>query len=213
MVTSARPQQDTGRSRLSRSAVLALIALTLAIHNAEEYIAFPMFLKSLGRQLSGWLPAPALQHSTTNLHIALILATVLPGIFIVWAIFARRQWLLIAALLVEAVLLVNAFAHMLAALLRGGYVPGLVTAILINLPFGIYVFRKAVRDSWIPRSRVWQLIGVAILLHIIWLSSGVLRAKRTADSAVSSVGCSRQSATQSNVDWWREGGLHVQGLS
>ncbi len=188
MVTTARPPADAGRSRLSRSAVLALIALTLALHNAEEYIAFPMFLKSLGSQLSGWLPAPALQHSTANLHIALILATVLPGIFIVWAIVSRRQWLLIAALLVEAVLLVNAFAHSLAALLRGGYVPGLVTAVLINLPFGIYVFRRAVRDGWIPRSRVWQLIGVAILLHIIWLSSGILRAKRAAGSAMGVAG-------------------------
>ncbi len=156
---------------MSRNAVLALIAVTLAIHNAEEYFAFPLFMGSLGRQLSGWLPAPALQHSVTNLHIALVLATVLPAIFIVWAIFSRRQWLLIAALLVEAVLLVNAFAHTLAAVLRGGYVPGLITAVLINLPFGIYVFRRAVRDRWIRPSVAWQLIAVAVALHVAWLSS------------------------------------------
>jgi hypothetical protein len=157
--------------------VLALIALTLAIHDAEEYFAFPLFLRSLGRQLSGWLPAPALQHSVTNLHIALILATVLPGIFIVWAILSPRQWLLIAALLVEAVLLVNSFAHLLAASLRGGYVPGLITAVLINLPFGLYVFRRAVRDRWIRPSAAWQLIAVAVALHVAWLSSSFLFAR------------------------------------
>ncbi len=160
---------------LSPSAVLAFIGVTLAIHCAEEYFAFPPFLHSLGPQLSGWLPAPALQHSTTNLHIALILATVLPGIFIVCAILSPRHWLLIAALLVEAVLLVNAFAHVLAALLRGGYVPGLITAVLINLPFGIYVFRRAVNDGWIRPVARWRLIGFAIVLHIAWLSSGLLR--------------------------------------
>ncbi len=177
MITSEQADSARASSLLSRKAVLALIAVTLAIHDAEEYFTFPLFLRSLGRQLSGWLPAPALQHNMANLHLALILATVLPGIFIVWAIFWPRQWLLIAALLVEAVLLVNALFHMLAAVLRGGYVPGLITAALINLPFGLYVFRRAVRDRWIRRSVAWQLIIVAILVHVAWLSSGVLTAK------------------------------------
>ena len=160
---------------LSRNAVLGFIAITLALHNAEEYISFPAFIASSStRQLSPWLPSPALQHSATNLHVALILATVLPAIFIVWAIFSSRQWLLIASLLVEAVLLVNAFAHMLTAILRGGYVPGLITAVLINLPFGIYVFRRAVTDRWIRRTVAWQLIGIAFVLHVVWLSVGLL---------------------------------------
>ncbi len=164
-------------SFLTRKAVLALIAVTLAIHDAEEYFAFPLFLRSLDGRLSRWLPAPALQHSMGSLHLALILATVLPAIVIVWAIFSPRHWLLIAALLVEAVLLVNALFHMLAAGLRGGYVPGLVTAVLINLPFGWYVFRRAVREGWIRRSVVWQLIAVAVALHLVWLGSGLLSAK------------------------------------
>ncbi len=179
MITS-EPREPAGRgSLLSRNAILALIAVTLAIHDAEEYFTFPLFLRSLGRQLSGWLPAPALQHDMANLHLALILATVLPAIFIVWAILSPRQWLLIAALLVEAVLLVNAMFHMLAAVLRGGYVPGLITAVLINLPFGLYVFRRAVRDGWIRRSVAWQLIVVAILIHLGWLGSGLLTAKHS----------------------------------
>jgi len=164
-------------SHLSRTAVLALIAVTLAIHDAEEYFAFPLFLSSLGGQLSKWLPAPALQHSVSNLHIALILATVLPGTFIVWAIVSKRQWLFIAALLVEAVLLVNAFFHIFAAVLRGAYVPGLITAALINLPFGLYVFQRAVRDRWIRSSAAWQLIAVAVVVHVLWLSSAFLFAR------------------------------------
>lgn len=177
-VIAGEPQKSPAkRSLLSRNSILSLIAVTLAIHDAEEYFAFPFFLHSLGGQLSRWLPAPALQHSVTNLHIALILATVLPTIFIVSAIISRRHWLLVAALLVEAVLLVNAFFHMLAAVLRGGYVPGLITAVLINLPFGIYVFRRAVREAWVRAATAWQLIAVAILVHLGWLSSSVLTAK------------------------------------
>ena len=180
MIASEQRKPPVAASSLPRSAVLALIAITLALHNGEEYFTFPLFFRSLGRQLPGWLPAPALQHSATNLHIALILATVLPGAFIVWSIFSRRQWLLIAALLVEAVLLVNALAHSLAALLRGGYVPGLITAVLINLPFGLYVFRRAVKERWIRSSVAWQLIGVAIVLHVVWLSSGIVVSRYSA---------------------------------
>jgi hypothetical protein len=177
LVIASEPRESASESRpLGRNAVLALIAVTLAIHNAEEYFAFPLFLRSLGPQLSKWLPAPALQHSMTSLHFALVLAAVLPGIFIIWAILSPRQWLLIAALLVEAVLLVNAFFHILAALFRGGYVPGLITAVLINLPFGLYVFRRAVRERWIRTSAAWQLIAVAIALHLAWLGGGVITA-------------------------------------
>ncbi len=177
MTATENHQHPSRRVFFSRDTVLVLIAVTLAIHDAEEYFAFPLFMRSLGGQLSKWLPAPALQHSVANLHIALILATVLPGIFIVCAIFSPRQWLWIAALLVEAVLLVNAFFHMFAAVLRGGYVPGLITAVLINLPFGLYVFRRAVRDRWIRSSVAWQLIAVAVAVHLVWLSSALLFAR------------------------------------
>jgi hypothetical protein len=160
---------------LTRNQVLALIAVTLALHDTEEYFAFPAFIASAStQQIAPWLPAPALQHSMTNLHVALIIATVLPAIFIVWAVFSQRQWLLIAALLVEAVLLVNAFAHTLTAVALRHYVPGLVTAVLINLPFGIYVVRRAVRDKWIRRAVAWQLIIVAVVLHVVWLGSALL---------------------------------------
>ena len=143
--------------------MLALIAVTLAVHLAEEYFAFPIYLHSLGSQLPAWLPSPALQHSMTNLHIALIVGTVIPCLVIVWAIISRSHGFLLASMFVEAVLLVNGFAHSLSAVLRGGDVPGLITGVLINIPFGIYAFRKAVKEGWIRRFRAWQLIIVAVL--------------------------------------------------
>ena len=58
---------------------------------------------------------------------------------IVWAIISRSHGFLLASLLVEAVLLVNGFAHVLSMALRGGYVPGLITGVLINIPLA-YTF-------------------------------------------------------------------------
>lgn len=162
----------------ARTTVLTLIAASLVLHLGEEYFAFPIYIRSLGRQLSAWLPAPALQHSMTNLRIALIVGAVLPSIVIVWGMFSRAHGLLIASLLVEAVLLVNGFAHVLSALLRAGYVPGLITGVLINIPLGIYIFRRVVREGWIRRYRAWQLIIIAALVHVVWLGSSFLTAKQ-----------------------------------
>ncbi len=157
--------------------MLTLVAVTLVAHLAEEFIAFPLYLSKLGRQLPAWLPSPALQHSMTNLRLSLVAGAVLPSLVIVWAIISRSHGFLIASLVVEAVLLVNGFAHLLSAALRWGYGPGLITGVLINIPFGIYVFRKVVREGWICVYRAWQLILVAILLHLVWLGSSFFTSK------------------------------------
>jgi hypothetical protein len=157
-------------SALSRNAVLALIGVTLVLHNTEEYLTFPVFLRSFSR-LQKWLPKPALLQSPYNIRLALVMATVLPLVVIAWAILRPNKGLLIAALLLQSILLVNAGWHILAALVRGGYAPGVVTAVLINLPFGIYVLRREVQDRWIGARTAWQLIGIAFVLHIVAVGS------------------------------------------
>lgn len=151
---------------LSRNAVLALIGATLVLHTTEEYLSFPSFLWSPSR-LQRWLPTPGLLQNPQDLRLALVIGTVLPLVVIGWAILRPSKALLISALLVECVLLVNAGWHILAALVRGGYAPGVITAVLINLPFGVYVLRRAVGDQWIGRRTAWQLIGMAVVLHLV----------------------------------------------
>ena len=90
---------------------------------------------------------------------------------IAWAIMRPRKALLVSALFLESVLLVNAGWHIFAAWVRGGYAPGVLTAVLINLPFGVYVLRRAVSEQWIPARTAWLLIGIALVLHIAALGS------------------------------------------
>jgi hypothetical protein len=151
---------------LSRNTVLALIGVTLVLHTTEEYPTFPAYLSSASRLL----PPPRLLQNPQNLHLALALVTVLP-LAIAWAILRPRKALLVSVLFLECVLLVNAGWHIFAAWVIGGYAPGVLTAVLINLPFGVYVLRKAVREQWIPVRTAWQLIGVALVLHIAALGT------------------------------------------
>ncbi len=155
---------------LSRNAVVVLIGVTLVLHNTEEYLTFPGFLRSFSL-LQRWLPRPGLLLNPHNIHLALVMATVLPLAVIAWAILRPNKGLLIAVLLLESVLLVNAGWHIFAALVRGGYAPGVITAVLINLPFGFYVLRRAVKEEWIGARTAWQLIGIAVVLHIVAVGS------------------------------------------
>ena len=153
---------------LSRNGVLVLIGLTLVLHTAEEYVTFPRFL-SAGR-FPPWLH-PRLIPGAEGLHVALVMATVLPLVVIAWAMLRPHKGLLIAALLLSCVLLVNAGWHILAAFVRGGYAPGIITAVLINLPFGMYVLQRALKEQWVGTRTAWLLLGVAFLLHFVALGS------------------------------------------
>jgi hypothetical protein len=154
----------------SRNAVLVLIGVSLVLHDTEEYLTFPAFFRSSSRLLH-WLPAPVLLQNPLRLHLALLMATVLPGAVVAWAVLRPGKALLVAVLFLESVLLVNAGWHMLAAVVNRGYVPGVVTATLINLPFGIYVLRRAVKEQWIGSRTAWLMIGAAAVLHIVAVGS------------------------------------------
>ena len=155
---------------LSRNTVLALIGVTLVLHTAEEYLTILLFLSSAW-PFPRWLPPPGLLRNSQHMRVWLVAATVLPLLLTAWTMLRPVKALLVSVLFLEYILLVNAGWHLFAALVRGGYAPGVITAVLINLPFGIYVLRKALRERWIAARTTWQLIGIAILLHMVAVGS------------------------------------------
>jgi hypothetical protein len=70
---------------------------------------------------------------------------------------------------VQVMMLVNVFAHTGMAILIGGYAPGVVTAIAINLPFSIYLLRRAIRERWVSGRAMALIVAVGVVLHAIGL--------------------------------------------
>jgi hypothetical protein len=82
-------------------------------------------------------------------------------------------------LLLQSVMLVNVVSHVGSALFLRGYAPGLVTALALDLPFSIYILRRAIGDGWISR-RTLVLFGMgAVLIHgpgilgLMWLAGRI----------------------------------------
>lgn len=69
---------------------------------------------------------------------------------------ASPRWSVLAV----AVLVANAFTHLLQALVFGGYTPGVITAGVLVLPFGGWVYRLGRQQGWLD-------LGAAVRLMII----------------------------------------------
>lgn len=99
---------------------------------------------------------------------ALALATVIPLAFSLWAAACPASrtalWLVLA---MWATVLLNAVWHMVAALvLFGGYAPGVITAVALNLPLSVLVLRRAATEQWLGRPALWALVPAAVAFHL-----------------------------------------------
>ena len=119
-----------------------LLFLAVLVHNAEEGVAYP-FSRPDAMQLAQ-LTWPAVQFPTViEFQIALVLLTAAVGAVLVWAASTRREpqaWL--ALKLLAAIFLANVIVpHVPAAILLGGYAPGVITAVAINLPLSLWILK------------------------------------------------------------------------
>jgi|GEM_PF-1434529 len=147
-----------------RRSVLLGIPVLLTLHNAEEALFIPRMLPEVAARvpppLAGALPTVA------QMHVALAIATVVP--WLVWLLGVRRRETRLGTrllLFLQCVALVNVAWHVTAALVLGGYAPGLATAIALNLPFSIYLLRRAASERWVSGRALAGLLALALLIH------------------------------------------------
>jgi hypothetical protein len=151
-------------SNTSRKLALVGVPVLRTLHNAEEALFVPRALGEVAARvppaLAGALPAPE------QMYVALAVATVIP--WVVWLFGAARRETQIGTrllLLVQCVMLVNVAWHVAAAIVLGGYAPGVATALALNLPFSIYLLRRAVGEGWETRRMMAGLLALALLIH------------------------------------------------
>ncbi len=129
--------------------ILWLIPALLALHNLEEFFvmhnALPGPIPKFPEWIQEYLPAV----TGGQFAAALILITIIPCLILVFTAITSR-WKLAALVLIQfqIVVFLNVFSHLAGAFLMGGFSPGIVTAILLNFPFSLFLFRHALRNEW-----------------------------------------------------------------
>jgi hypothetical protein len=151
---------------MTKSRALWLVPLLLTVHNAEEGLfmhrVLPLSPERFPAPLRDQVPAMTLP----RFLIALGVVTVLPYLVALWGDLERERgpatYLLLA---VQATMALNVLSHVGSTVMLGGYAPGVVTALLINLPFSVYLLRRAAREHWV-RPRDWLALGAAaVVIH------------------------------------------------
>ncbi len=166
---------------MSRRTAIWLVPLLLALHNAEEALLFPRYLPLAIARLPEGLQAVAGAITLGQVWSALALVTAVPFGIAAWAASNPSNrlavWLL---LLVQTTILLNVLWHLAAAVVVfQGYAPGLVTAVCLNLPFSIYLLRRAAVEQWVGAGARWALLPGALAVHGPLLSALLLLTERS----------------------------------
>jgi len=134
-----------------RLAAGLMLLAAFALHNLEEAIAYRVMHGEIqavlaARDIPWWSPSPG------QFSLVLALLTLAIAGLVVWAARGETALGKVQALrILAAVMLINIAApHVPAALMLGGYAPGLLSALAVNLPVGLAALWLLRRE---PQSR------------------------------------------------------------
>jgi len=159
-------------SRLSYRSLQRTLALVIALHNAEEGITAGEYLPRV-REIIERVPAlrerGLLPPSLPRLYLALIIVTVVPAVVLGWATTGRDSGVKREVVaVIAAALLWNVFLpHVSAMIVLRGYAPGGVTALVVNLPFCLYLFRRSLIEQMLTRTQLTVALIVGLFLLVV----------------------------------------------
>lgn len=159
---------------LSFRQMIWIAPVVLALHNAEEALTWKRFASEVAPQFGANQDAMAALGSVV--YVALLAVTLLPFV-VAWAAWTSEKRGAYALVVMQAMVLANAVApHITSFFVYRTYMPGLLTAALVNLPFSVYLLRAAFREGWVSRKGGAIAVGVAVVVYpviiaaIFWLS-------------------------------------------
>jgi hypothetical protein len=154
-------------SRQARRSALAFLAM--AAHNAEEGLfarKWTLENAELLTQYAGRGPVELWAGPGFKLSL-LMLTLILLALAILAARAAPRGAVVYLFLAVIAIFACNAvFPHIVGAIALGAYVPGVVTAVALVLPVGVWVYVTTLRDSYATRRGVFLGAMVGVVFYV-----------------------------------------------
>jgi len=137
--------------RTSWQALCGIAFLLVALHDLEEAVTAPAFLRAWLGGFEVELPRGRTVPMVAELDALLAWATLLAGVLLLRASRERAAgWGTFAACALQVFLIVNLLPHAVPAVLRRAYVPGLATS-LAHVPLAVVFLRRARRDARIGR--------------------------------------------------------------
>jgi hypothetical protein len=170
-MTDRRDDSGTGSVRT----LLWCIPLFLIVHNAEEALTMPSWLASnLPLLRSKFFFFNHLTFSSGQLYISLFLVTIVPLTIAVVVLnkgLTKNSVMLMLTL--QSVIGWNAVVpHVTGTILLGIYNPGLLTAVVINIPFTFLLFKEILAFKIINTKEIKRILmaGAVVYLPLVYLN-------------------------------------------
>jgi hypothetical protein len=129
------------------------------LHNAEEALSLVEFS---ARHMAGF-------HSVTQVQFlsALVLISVAAFVLCFLAVnrLGRGVWAYVP-LWIQSILFFNAFSHIAMSIHAGEAAPGVYSAVLVNIPFTLVLFRAAFRDGLVTARGAAYTAATGLVLYV-----------------------------------------------
>lgn len=139
---------------------LWLVPVFFTVHNMEEYFNFPLVMRSLSH-----FPGFSAMSKAQMLY-AIIFLTVLVVLFTYLGtkIKKNNNGIFIISVILSAIL-ANAFLHTAVSIWFGEYMPGVISAVVLFVPFSVYLLRRAVREGYLSTKKLTYAFLLGLGLH------------------------------------------------
>ncbi|GGA55236.1 hypothetical protein GCM10007416_30580 [Kroppenstedtia guangzhouensis] len=153
-----------GFNRSAETTFLWMIPILVTLHNLEE--TFWIEEAAVPDALFNFLPALSslFPPSVPQMAVATTLLTLLVWWVAYSACIRQRATDVLLLHFIAGVLFINAISHILISLISLHYQPGLITALLLNLPYCLWFLKRAVQTGAFHRKQLNTMLWVAIPL-------------------------------------------------
>ncbi len=149
-----------------KTTALWLVPALFFLHNCEEAITMRATLEDVHAGMPRFLRVFLPPVTYEQFLISLVLLTVVAfGCAWFGQLERDRSWGVYVLVGLQMVLLINVLGHITTLVVVGHYTAGSATALLVNLPFSVYLLRRALREEWVGRRGFFLLIPAAIVVH------------------------------------------------
>jgi len=157
------------------------VPLVISIHNGEEALTMPRWA---AEHLMGVAQLFSIHISRVptadELYAALAMGTLMPLLVALAAFLSGPRTLPLYLLAgIQGIMLTNAFVpHLVGTMMLGQYTPGVITAVLVVIPFSVFWFRRIVKRGFAERRLVIVSVGFGALVYplglaVLYVASGL----------------------------------------
>jgi hypothetical protein len=141
--------------------ILWLLPIVFAIHNMEELLFLEEWAKEVFAGRS-WMFFAKLYESP-NLEVAMLLLTLTVSV-IVWMEYKKcHRITLRCTVFCACLLLVNGIVHVGQFLLYSSYIPGLISAVLLLIPYMVYFLWLLAENRCISVKQIVKYLVISIV--------------------------------------------------